>query len=98
MSVRIDESASRVLKRIGIDEPKILITIESTFCASCCGAYEEKSLRVRVFQRIENAADLILISNKPPIFTDDDALELIKSRGNHLIIHANLVGELYSDQ
>ncbi len=39
---------------------RILITVESAFYASWFGAHEEKSLRIRVLEKIDNTMNLTL--------------------------------------
>ncbi len=90
VSVRIDERAARVLKDMDIVEPKIFVTVESSLYITCCGGYEEKSLRVQVLDKIEDSSNLILVDGGQRIYMQREALDLLESRGNRLAIYADL--------
>lgn len=96
--IRIDESAWKVLRRNGAEGQTIVTTVQSTQYVSCCGGYEEKSLKVQVAGKIENPSDYLRIESDPPIYMDRDACALLESRGNHLTVYADANEELYSDQ
>lgn len=81
-----------------MNEPKILVTVESVFYAGCCGAYEEKTLALQIVERVENTSDFVFLKRNPDLYMSREAVALIESRGNHFTIYADLKGELYSDQ
>ena len=97
ISIRIEESAKKVLDALGLDA-KVLVTVESSLYGGCCGAYEEKNLKVEEVEEVGDSSDFILLRERIPIYVHEEALALIESRGGHFAIYADLNGSLYSDQ
>ena len=98
VNVRIEESAKKILDALGLESAKVLVTVESTLYGGCCGAYEEKSLKVEVVEELGDSSDFVLLRETIPIYVHKEALALIESRGGHFAIYAGLNGSLYSDQ
>ncbi|MDE1852834.1 MAG: hypothetical protein KGI38_03695 [Thaumarchaeota archaeon] len=98
VSVRIEESAKKALDALGLDSAKFLVTVERTIYGGCCGAYEERGLKVEVVEEVGDSSGFVLLKEKIPVYVHKDALELIESRGGHFAIYADLSGALYSDQ
>ncbi len=92
--LEIDESAREALHRLETKGLKLLVTVQSTIYAGCCGTFEEKSLKIGIASDVNG----IVLRDSPPIYIDQEAVELLGTRGSHFTIYADLKGEVYSDQ
>ncbi|MBI2649261.1 MAG: hypothetical protein HYW93_06370 [Thaumarchaeota archaeon] len=93
--LEIDESAREILQRLKAKGLKLLVTVQATIYSGCCGTYEEKSLKIGTTSDVN---DSVKIRDSPPVYIDEEAVALLRTRGSHFTIYADLKDELYSDQ
>lgn len=93
--LEIDESAREVLRRFEAKGLKLLVSVQSEIYGGCCGSYEEKSLKIGIASDVNGST---MLRDSPPIYIDEEAVALLRTRGSHFTIYTDLKGELYSDQ
>jgi hypothetical protein len=95
VTIRVDQSAREILRRVEGDGRKLLIGVEKALYGGCCGAVEEVSLRIQI---TDDVGGSLRLGGSPPVYIDAEGLSLVRSRGGHFTIYADEKGELYSDQ
>lgn len=91
--VELDESA----KWLSRDSQHIFVlTVDSEVYTSCCGLFEERYIKVKLVDSY-NPSEAVIIVTDPLIMATREAVELIRSNGNKLIISADSNGGLYTN-